>query len=189
MLKMTEGVDIPLGRLEAIGKPDLDRNLAALKQACAKFAPGKIGRRMRRPMATPTRPKAPTRSRPPTNQLGGLRKFVIEKDIVTIPGTEEGEVEKAPSYKAWNFAYINIPGPYEKVCRRFTTSRRPIRRGPKEEQDAYVPGGASLLFTSAHEVYPGTLSAVPARQPRTPKSARSLSATPFPKAGPTTPKK
>jgi hypothetical protein len=30
-----------------------------------------------------------------------------------MPGTEELKVAQAPPYKAWNFAYINIPGPYE----------------------------------------------------------------------------
>src|SRR3546814_6481044 len=36
MLSATEGVDIPLDQLEAIGKADLAKNQAALKQACAQ---------------------------------------------------------------------------------------------------------------------------------------------------------
>src|SRR3546814_12658012 len=39
MLSATEGVDIPLDQLEAIGKADLAKNQAALKQAFAHFAP------------------------------------------------------------------------------------------------------------------------------------------------------
>jgi hypothetical protein len=41
MLKMTEGVDVPLDELERIGQRDLERNRAALNDACAKLAPGK----------------------------------------------------------------------------------------------------------------------------------------------------
>ena len=41
MLYDTERVNTPLDQLEAIGRKDLDRNLAALKEACAQFAPGK----------------------------------------------------------------------------------------------------------------------------------------------------
>ncbi|HEU5305356.1 MAG TPA: DUF885 family protein, partial [Gemmatimonadales bacterium] len=40
MLRMTEGVDLPLDLLEAKGKADMARNLAALREACARFAPG-----------------------------------------------------------------------------------------------------------------------------------------------------
>lgn len=40
MLAMTEGVTTPLAELQKIGQADLDRNLAAVKEACAKFAPG-----------------------------------------------------------------------------------------------------------------------------------------------------
>src|SRR5690242_10058957 len=38
MLKATEDVDLPLDQLEAIGRADLAKNQAALKEACAKFA-------------------------------------------------------------------------------------------------------------------------------------------------------
>jgi len=41
MLKMTEGVDVPLDTLEAWGRRDLERNLAALREACGQFVPGK----------------------------------------------------------------------------------------------------------------------------------------------------
>jgi hypothetical protein len=40
MLKQTEGVDIDLAALERIAKADLDRNLAAVKAECDKYAPG-----------------------------------------------------------------------------------------------------------------------------------------------------
>ena len=39
MLRETERVDIPLEELELVGRKDLERNLAALKEACAAFAP------------------------------------------------------------------------------------------------------------------------------------------------------
>jgi uncharacterized protein (DUF885 family) len=40
MLQATEQVNVPLDRLEAIGRADMDRNLAALRAACAQFLPG-----------------------------------------------------------------------------------------------------------------------------------------------------
>jgi uncharacterized protein (DUF885 family) len=154
MLKMTEGVDIPVGRLEAIGKRDLQRNLDALRQHCEKFAPGKsLQECMSQAEAHKAAGNNPVESA--ANQLDGLRKFVLEKQVVTIPGTEEAKVAQAPSYKAWNFAYISIPGPYESKLPSIYYIAPPDPTWTKEVQAAYVPGKGSLLFTSVHEVYPG----------------------------------
>ncbi len=40
MLRMTENVDVPLKKIEDIGRADLERNLSALNEACKAFAPG-----------------------------------------------------------------------------------------------------------------------------------------------------
>ena len=39
MLRETERVDLPLEELELVGRKDLERNLAALSEACAAYAP------------------------------------------------------------------------------------------------------------------------------------------------------
>ena len=90
-----------------------------------------------------------------SKQLAGLRKFVEQHDLVSIPGTEQARVAQAPAYRAWNFAYIDIPGPYEKGLPSTYYISPPDPTWTKEAQDAYTPGRANLLYTSAHEVYPG----------------------------------
>jgi hypothetical protein len=153
MLKATERVDVPLGELAQIGQRDLDRNIAALKDACASFAPGM-------PTAECV---AKAQSHKPTggpvetarNQLSDLKAFILEKKVVTIPGTEEAKVAEAPAYRRWNFAYINIPGPYEKGLPSIYYIAPPDPSWSQKEKDAYVPGVGSLLFTSVHEVWPG----------------------------------
>ncbi|MBA3351045.1 MAG: DUF885 domain-containing protein [Blastocatellia bacterium] len=154
MLKQTEGVDIDLAELEKIANADLERNLAAVKTECEKYAPGLS--------PVECNKKANLRKAPgkdlveaATTQLADLRKFVQEKDIVTVHGTEECKVAIAPPYKAWNFAYINIPGPYEKGLPSIYYVSPPDPSWPKEKQDEYLPGEGSLLFTSVHEGYPG----------------------------------
>ena len=154
MLKQTEGVDIDLAELEKIANADLERNLAAVKTECEKYAPGLS--------LVECNKKANLRKAPGTDlveaattQLADLRKFVQEKDIVTVHGTEECKVAIAPPYKAWNFAYINIPGPYEKDLPSIYYVSPPDPSWPKEKQDEYLPGEGSLLFTSVHEGYPG----------------------------------
>nr|MBA3786907.1 DUF885 domain-containing protein [Acidobacteriota bacterium] len=154
MLKATEGVDIDLAKLEEIGKQDLQRNTDALKQECDKFAPNQT---LMQCMAKASANKAPGSNvvEAATNQLSDIRKFITDKDILTIPGTEQAKVAQSPPYKAWNFAYINIPGPYETGLPSTYYVSPPNPSWSKEKQEAYIPGKGSLLFTSVHEVYPG----------------------------------
>ena len=153
MLKATERVDVPLSELAEVGRKDLDRNLAALKDACATFLPGK----------TITECIAKAQANKPTGgavegarkQLVDLKSFILEKKVVTIPGSEEAKVAEAPAYRRWNFAYINIPGPFEKGLPSIYYIAPPDPSWSQKEKDAYVPGMGSLLFTSVHEVWPG----------------------------------
>lgn len=154
MLKQTEGVDIPLDKLEEIAVKDLERNLAAFKQECDKYAPGKTLIECNT-KANASKAEGANLVDAATKQLADLRKFIQEKDIVSVPGTEECKVAEAPKYKAWNFAYINIPGPYETNLPSVYYVAPPDPSWSKEKQDAYLPGKGSLLFTSVHEGYPG----------------------------------
>ena len=45
MLGETQGVEVDLATLEAIGKRDLERNLAAMKKAARRLDPQAAGRR------------------------------------------------------------------------------------------------------------------------------------------------
>ncbi|MEP6703659.1 MAG: DUF885 domain-containing protein, partial [Acidobacteriota bacterium] len=154
MLKQTEGVDIDLAQLETIGKNDLQRNLDAMKLECDKYAPGMTLIECSN-KASEHKAEGTNVVEAATTQLADLRKFIQEKDIVSIPGTEECKVKQAPPYKAWNFAYINIPGPYETNLPSVYYVSPPDPKWDKKKQDEYVPGKGSLLFTSVHEGYPG----------------------------------
>lgn len=154
MLKQTEGVDIDLAKLEEIARQDLRRNLDAFRRECEKFAPGASLQECNAKVSA-SKPEGTNIVEAATKQLADLRKFVQEKDIVSVPGTEECKVAQAPPYKAWNFAYINIPGPYETGLPSVYYVSPPDPSWSKEKQDAYIPGKGSLLFTSVHEGYPG----------------------------------
>jgi len=153
MLKATERVDVPLNQLEEIGRKDMDRNLAALRDACNAYAQGQtIQQCIAKAQAQKPSGSVVDAAR---QQLTDLKTFITDKNLVTIPGTEEAKVGEAPPYKRWNFAYINIPGPYEKGLPSTYYISPPDPSWSKEKRDEYVPGKGSLLFTSAHEVWPG----------------------------------
>lgn len=153
MLHATERVDVPLARLKAIGESDLARNHAALTTACAAFAPGKsLQQCVDKVNADKPEGGAVEGARA---QLAGLRQFIVAHDLVSIPGSEQARVEQAPPFNRANFAYIEIPGPYETGLPSIYYIAPPNPQWPKAEQAAYVPGRSILLFTSAHEVWPG----------------------------------
>lgn len=153
MLRDTEMVDTPLAELEAIGRADLKRNQDALIAACGQYAPGVTvpacvdKMNAKKPEGGPV---AGARA-----QLGGLKQFLIAKDLVTIPGPEEAKVEESPPYNRQNSAYIDIPGPYEKGLPSVYYISPPDPSWTPAVQASYIPGKSDLLFTSVHEVWPG----------------------------------
>ncbi len=154
MLRATERVDLPLEELETLGRKDLERNHAALVEACAAFAP----------KAALAACVEKMRAHKPTGgsvegarqQLAELRQFLVDKKIVSIPNPEHALVAESPPFNRGNFAYISIPGPYEKPAVKATYYVAPPDASwSAAQRNAYVPGRAYLLFVSAHEVWPG----------------------------------
>jgi hypothetical protein len=153
MLRETERVDVSLAELEAAGRRELERNLSALREACREWAPGvSVEECLARVQAgkPPEGPVAAAR-----RQLSGLRRFVEETELVSIPGEEEAEVRESPPYQRWNSAYIDIPGPYDRHLPAIYYISPPDPAWSPEERAAYLPGEADLLFITAHEVWPG----------------------------------
>ncbi len=153
MLRTGQGVDVSLAELKAAGERNLTSNLELLYDACAEFAPG----------ASTQDCVAKAQSRKPPEgavagaqrQLPMLKEFVVDNDIASIPGTEDALVDEAPPHRRFNFAYINIPGPFEKGLPSTYYIAPPDPEWSEEDQLAYIPGEADLLAVSVHEVWPG----------------------------------
>lgn len=153
MLLDTEQVSTPLAELEAVGRADLERNQRALRDECAKFAPGATIQACIARMNANKPKGGPVEGA--RAQLAGLKRFVQEAGVATIPGTEEALVNEAPPYNRANAAYIDIPGPYEQGLPAVYYISPPDPSWTPQEQREYIPGVADLLFTSVHEVWPG----------------------------------
>ena len=153
MLARTEEVNVPLDRLEGLARADLERNLAALRQACASFAPGATLARCTDKEEAHKPPEGPVQAA--RHQLDTLRRFVLDHRVVSVPSPEQAEVREAPPYQRFNAAYIDIPGPYEKELPSIYYIAAPDPSWSPAERAAYIPGEANLLFTSVHEVWPG----------------------------------
>jgi hypothetical protein len=139
MLRMTEGVDDPLDSLEARGHRDMDRNLAALKEACGAYAPGASV------AACVDKMNAHKSRLPPVDearhQLDTLQAFVRAKRLVSVPGNERALVRMSPPYQRFNFAYIDIPGTYEKGLPSIYYIAPSTRYGPGTSSISCIPNG------------------------------------------------
>lgn len=153
MVYDTERVEVPLAELETMGLADMKRNQIALGEACAEFAPGESTRSCFAMMANRKPAGGPVESA--RLQMEETRTFLVEKNLVTIPGNEEALVAESPPYARSNSAYINIPGPFEKNQPSVYYISPPNPDWSEEVQQAYIPGESDLLFTSVHEVWPG----------------------------------
>jgi hypothetical protein len=153
MLEATEQVRLPLERVAAIGKADLARNTAELKDACAKVMPsGNVAGCVARVRSHKAADGPVALAR---RQLPELEAFVRRSKIVSIPSDDRALVELAPPYNAQNFAYIIMPGPYETNVPATYYIAPPDPRWSAEQRAQYVLPDANLLFTSVHEVWPG----------------------------------
>jgi uncharacterized protein (DUF885 family) len=152
MLRATEQVDIPLDRLKELGEQDMARNVQALTEACGAFAPAKS---IPDCMAKADANKPADELAEGRQELDTLEAFVRAHDLVSIPGNEKALVRAAPPFQQGNGAYIDPAGPYDKGMPSIYYISPPDSHWPKAEQLAYIPGKADLLFTSAHEVWPG----------------------------------
>ena len=153
MLWTTERVDVPLETLRGVARADMDRNTAALREVCGEWMPDASLRECVDRAAT-FKPSgdAVTAAR---SQVEELERFLRSREIVSIPGEEVALVDEAPPHMRGNFAYIDIPGPFEDGLPSVYYISPPDPVWPEEERLGYTPSVGALLFISAHEVWPG----------------------------------
>jgi hypothetical protein len=153
MMWATERLGDAVPDLERLGRESLDRDLASLRSACSQVLPN----------ATIEACIAQVRSRKPVvgtvaaaqQQIEVLRRFAIDRKIVTIPAGNPVVVRETPEYARGNLAGIKSPGPFEKGLASLYNISPPDAAWTAAERTAYIPGETSLLFISVHEVFPG----------------------------------
>jgi len=153
LLWATERVDVPLEVLQAAGERDLAQNLAALESACSALTPGSSLTTCATLIADDKPASGPVAEA--RAQVAELKQFVLEHELVSVPGDEEARVEEAPPYKRWNQAYIEMPGPYEVGLPSIYYIAPPDPAWTEQERKGYLPGRMDLLFITVHEVWPG----------------------------------
>ena len=153
-----EMVDTPLDRLLEIGYQDLHKNQAELKRVAALIDPKRSPEAILQDLEN---------DHPPADKLlgsfhdvlGGLRTFIEQKHIVTIPSKVMPIVEETPPFaRALTSASMDTPGPFEKVAKEaYFNVTLPDPSWPPKDIDEYLQGfnRGTIISTAVHEVFPG----------------------------------
>jgi uncharacterized protein (DUF885 family) len=153
-----EMVDLPLDRLLQIGMDDLRRNQEAFRKTAAtidpKRAPREILADLEKDHPAPDRLLDAFR-----DMLGGLRSFIEEHRIITIPSPVPPILEETPAFeRALTSASMDTPGPYETVAKEaYFNVTLPDPSFTKEQVEEHMAAfnRGTILSTAIHEAYPG----------------------------------
>jgi hypothetical protein len=151
-------VDTPLDKLLEIGYANLRLNQAEFKRVAAKIdpkrTPQQILEELERDHPAPDKLLETFRG-----TLGGLRDYITQHRIMTIPSQVLPIVEETPPFmRATTFASMDTPGPFENVAKEaFFNVTLPEPGWPKQQVEEHMAGfnRGTIISTAIHEVYGG----------------------------------
>ena len=153
-----EMVDVPLPQLLKIGYVQLRKDQQAFVETARRIDPNKTPEQVLKDVEK-DHPRADNLLSSAQQQLDGLRQFLIEKKIITVPGGTQAKVVETPPFaRATTFASMDTPGPYEsKATEAFYNITLPDPSWTKDKQEEYLEGYNFPLLSnvSVHEVWPG----------------------------------
>jgi uncharacterized protein (DUF885 family) len=153
-----EMVDTPLDKLLEIGLQNLRQNQQALRETAARIDPKRTPREILEDLEK-DHPSADGLLQTFRNVLGGLRDFIVQHKIVTIPSMTLPILEETPPFdRALTTASMDTPGPYEKVAKEaFFNVTLPEPGWSRERIEEHLQSfnRGTIISTAIHEVYPG----------------------------------
>src|SRR5258707_11311812 len=108
-----EMVDVSVPRLLKIGYAQLRKDQRAFVETARRIDPKKSPEEVLKEVES-DHPSADRLLSSAQQQLDGLRQFLIDKKIITVPGGAQAKVVETPPFaRATTFASMDTPGPYE----------------------------------------------------------------------------
>src|SRR5712664_689156 len=157
-LLQDEMVDVPLSRLLKIGYAQLRKDQRAFIATARRIDPNKSPEEVLKEVEK-DHPSAPELIPAAQKQLDGIRQFLIDHKIITVPGGGQAKVVETPPFaRATTFASMDTPGPYEaNATEAYYNITLPDPSWSKEKQEEYLQGYNYPLLSnvSVHEVWPG----------------------------------
>ena len=158
-LKLEEMVDEPLEPLLARGEAELHRLQSELVATAAKIDARRDPRQVLLDSQAKHAPASGLLSHV-SSRLAGLRAFLVEHDLVTVPSPVMPRVEETPAFmRATTLASMETPGPFEaSATEAYFNVTLPDPKWSAAEAESYLRGAFSdgvVDVTSVHEAFPG----------------------------------
>ncbi len=158
MLRISELVDIPLSELLARGEADLAANKEAFVETAAAIDPALEPREVYSRHVESVHATADQLIPATRDMLEGIRTFLIDRDLITIPSEVRARVAETPRHMRWAFAMMDTPGPYETKATEAYYYVTPVEAEWSAEQaETWLRtlNHFALTDISIHEAYPG----------------------------------
>jgi uncharacterized protein (DUF885 family) len=157
-LKYEDMVEVPLAELLAKGEAQLEKDYKAFLETAKQIDPKKTPAQVMK-LLTNEHPSAEELIPAVRNSLEDARKFLVEKQIVTIPSEVRPKVEETPPFaRAGSFASMDTPGPYETRATEAFYYVTPVEKDwtakhKEEHLRLYNPYVVAMI--NVHEAWPG----------------------------------
>jgi Bacterial protein of unknown function (DUF885) len=157
-MKYDEMVEMPLADLLAKGEAQLAKDYAAFVETANKIDPNKSAAEVMKSLSDehPT----PEKLIPSVTQsVENARRFLVEKDLVTIPSEVRPRVEETPPFaRSGSFASMDTPGAFETRATEafyYVTPVEPEWDAKHKEEHLRLFNRHVVAIIDVHEVWPG----------------------------------
>jgi uncharacterized protein (DUF885 family) len=157
-MKYDERVDMPLADLLAKGEAQLAKDYAAFVETARKIDPAKTPAQVMKSLSD-DHPTPQTLISSVDRSVENARRFLVEKDLVTIPSEVRPLVHETPPFaRSGSFASMDTPGAYETKATEAFYYVTPVEKDwdakhQEEHLRLYNPYVVSII--DVHEVWPG----------------------------------
>jgi Bacterial protein of unknown function (DUF885) len=157
-MKSDDMVEMPLANLLAKGEAQLAKDYAAFVETAKKIDPSKTPAQVMKSLSDEH--PAPEKLIPAVAQsVENARKFLVEKDLVTIPSEVRPRVEETPPFaRSGSFASMDTPGAYETKATEafyYVTPVEPEWDAKHKEEHLRLYNPYVVAIIDVHEVWPG----------------------------------
>jgi len=158
MLRETELIDWPAEKILKLGMKELKREQKVFADTARLIDPKKKPIEVFKEIQH-DHPTAENLISDTAKNLGAIRQFVIDRNIITIQSKEPARVEETPQYlRATSFASMDTPGPFETKATEAYYYVTPVEaKWSAKEKEEWLT--AFNYYTtdvvSIHEAYPG----------------------------------
>jgi uncharacterized protein (DUF885 family) len=158
LLAGVELVDLPPAKILEVGLSELKQEQEVFAEAAKKIDPNKTAQEVFKGIQS-EHPTAENLIPEITKKLDSIRKFVVDRKLVTIPSEVRAQVKETPPYRrATSFASMDTPGPFEKRANEaYFYVTPPEADWPEEQKNEWLTSFNSYFsdLVSIHEAYPG----------------------------------